>query len=188
MGRWEPGGSDRLREAALELFLERGYEQTTAAEIAQSVGLTERTFYRHFPDKKEVLFGGSVEFRATMVDSVLGVPEGLAPLEVVARALASATEFFPDERREWSRKRWQVLSVNPGLMERELLKMADVAAGIGARLRERGVPEPAATLAAESGMTVFRVAFDVWLQPGERRSMAEIEGEMFAALGAVVGV
>ncbi|RPE78653.1 MULTISPECIES: TetR family transcriptional regulator [unclassified Frondihabitans] len=186
MGRWEPGGSSRLREAALELFLEQGFDETTAGEIAQRVGLSERTFFRHFGDKKEVLFGGSEEFQREMIAAVADAPEGPSPLGVVASGLAKAARFFPDEARDYSRKRWRILGENPALQERELLKMAAIASGIGAVLRDRGVPEPAATLAAESGITVFRLAFERWLAPDEHRPLAEIERAMFVELGAVV--
>jgi len=99
MARWEPGARERLQAAALELFATRGYEQTTAAEIAQSVGLTERTFFRHFSDKREVLFYGQERFLRAFIDGADAAPPGASPLEVVASALRAAASFFPDERR-----------------------------------------------------------------------------------------
>src|SRR6516225_3435787 len=99
MVRWEPGARERLQAAALELFATRGFEQTTAAEIAQSVGLTERTFFRHFSDKREVLFLGGDQFFQVFLDGVDAAPAEASPLAVIASALQSAMSFFPDERR-----------------------------------------------------------------------------------------
>src|SRR6476659_8431395 len=105
MVRWEPGAAERLQKAALELFATRGFEQTTATEIAQSVGLTERTFFRHFSDKREVLFYGQQELVRVFLEGIQTAPTGLSPLEVVAAAVRSAAAFFPDERRAYSRTR-----------------------------------------------------------------------------------
>src|SRR5580693_5807527 len=105
MVRWEPGARERLQEAALGLFATRGFEQTTAAEIAQSVGLTERTFFRHFSDKREVLFYGQDQFLQAFLDGVAAAPPDATPLEVIARTLQGAGALFPDERRPYSRLR-----------------------------------------------------------------------------------
>jgi AcrR family transcriptional regulator len=188
MVRWEPGARERLQAAALELFATRGFEQTTAAEIAQSVGLTERTFFRHFADKREVLFYGQQEFLQAFLDGVDAAPPDAAPLEVIASALQAATSFFPDERRAYSRMRQAVIDANPGLRERELHKLAGLATTVAEALRARGIGEPAATLAAESGGTVFGIAFAQWIREGERRSLADIAsnilGELFNLTGA----
>jgi AcrR family transcriptional regulator len=174
MARWEPGARERLQAAALELFATRGFEQTTAAEIAQSVGLTERTFFRHFSDKREVLFYGQEQFLQAFADGMDAAPPDAAPLEVVASALREAASFFPDERRPYSRMRQSVIDQNPALQEREQHKLAGLAAAVAAALRARGVGEPAATLAAQSGATVFGIAFAQWIGDGETRSLAEI--------------
>jgi AcrR family transcriptional regulator len=105
MVRWEPGAPERLQKAALELFATRGFEQTTATEIAQSVGLTERTFFRHFSDKREVLFYGQHLLVQAFLAGVDTAPPGASPIEIVASALQSAASFFPDERRPYSRTR-----------------------------------------------------------------------------------
>jgi AcrR family transcriptional regulator len=182
MGRWEPGARERLQAAALELFATRGFEQTTAAEIAQSVGLTERTFFRHFADKREVLFYGQQEFLQAFLDGVDAAPPDAAPLEVIAFALQAATSFFPDERRSYSRMRQAVIDANPGLRERELHKLAGLATTVAEALRARGIGEPAATLAAESGGTVFGIAFAQWIREGERRSLADMASNVLNEL------
>src|SRR5687767_4710335 len=103
MVRWQPGTRERLQEAALELFARRGYEQTTAAEIAQSVGLTERTFFRHFSDKREVLFQGQDLLLDAFLDGMAAAPDGAPPMELIGTALESVAAFFPHDRRGRSR-------------------------------------------------------------------------------------
>jgi AcrR family transcriptional regulator len=187
MARWEPGTAERLQQAALHLFATRGFEQTTAAEIAQSVGLTERTFFRHFSDKREVLFQGQQRFAASFLDGVRSAPPGAAPMEIIECALRSAAALFPEERRAHSRTRQQVIDQNPALQERERNKLADLATALAEALRERGVGEPAATLAAQSGVTVFGIAFTQWIRDGEQRSFADLEAEVLDELRAVTG-
>ncbi|WIY06554.1 helix-turn-helix domain-containing protein [Amycolatopsis mongoliensis] len=180
MVRWEPGTAERLQRAALELFATRGYEQTTAAEIAQAVGLTERTFFRHFSDKREVLFQGQELLVQAFLDGIDAAPPEASPLEIVASALASAASFFPDERRPHSRTRQSVIDRNPALQEREQHKLTTLATTVADALRARGVDELAATLAAESGATVFGIAFTRWLR--EERSLADIAADVLAEL------
>ena len=182
MVRWEPGARERLQAAALELFATRGFEQTTAAEIAQSVGLTERTFFRHFSDKREVLFYGQRQFLQAFVDGVDAAPPDASPLEVIASALHAAASFFPDERRPYSRMRQSVIDQNPPLQEREQHKPPASLRRSPSALRARGVGEPAATLAAQSGATVFGIAFAQWIREGETRSLAEIASDVFREL------
>ncbi|AMM22483.1 TetR family transcriptional regulator [Frondihabitans sp. PAMC 28766] len=182
MVRWEPGASDRLRKAALELYAARGFEQTTAAEIAASVGLTERTFFRHFADKREVIFNGAAEFEGGFIEGVRDAPESESVLEVVSAALAMAARFFPDERREFSRLRQTIIDDNASLREREQLKMTTLATGIAEALRDRGVTEPHASLAAQSGVTVFTVSFHQWIAEGETRPLGEIEADIMGEL------
>ena len=142
MVRWEPGAQERLQAAALDLYAERGFEQTTAADIAQAAGLTERTFFRYFADKREVLFAGQEHFEQVFLDGVAAAPAGASALDVVAHALEAASAYFPDERRTHSRVRYAVIAANPGLQERELLKMASLADGIAARCRRAASTRP----------------------------------------------
>ncbi|MDT7798765.1 MAG: hypothetical protein QOI78_2198 [Actinomycetota bacterium] len=185
MVRWEPGTPERLQRAALELYAARGFEETTAAEIAQSVGLTERTFFRHFSDKREVLFHGQQLFAQAFLDGVDAAPTDAPPIEVVAAALRAATVFFPDERRPYSRTRQSVIDRNPALQERELHKLAGLATTLADALRARGVTEPAATLAAQSAVTVFGIAFGQWIREGEERSLADIADSVLGELRTV---
>ncbi|MER7499822.1 TetR family transcriptional regulator [Nonomuraea pusilla] len=185
MTRWEPGTAKRLQEAALELFATRGFEQTTATEIAQSVGLTERTFFRHFSDKREVLFHGQHLLTQAFLAGVETAPPDASPMEIIASALRSATSFFPDERRPHSRSRQSVIDQNPALQERERHKLASLATALAGALRARGVDEVAATLAAESGVTVFRIAFAQWLREDEQRSLTDLAAEVLRELLAL---
>lgn len=188
MVRWQPGTNERLQAAALELFASQGYEQTTAAEIAQSVGLTERTFFRHFSDKREALFHGQELLVEAFLAGVAAAPDDATPMELVGAALESAAKFFPGERRDHSRLRQSVIDQNSALQERERHKMSVLATTLRDALRTRGVTEPAATLAAESAATVFGVSFTQWIAPGETRSIVEIEREVLAELRGLTAV
>ncbi|WP_106349294.1 TetR/AcrR family transcriptional regulator [Antricoccus suffuscus] len=188
MARWEPGTPERLQTAALELFAAQGFEQTTAAQIARSVGLTERTFFRHFSDKREALFYGQDLFAQAFLDGVAEAPPDAAPLDIVAAALRSAATLFPDERRTRSRIRQSVIEQNPALQERERHKMSGIATTIADALRARAITDPAATLAAESGATVFGIAFTQWLVEGEKRSLADITADVLRELRNLSGV
>ena len=150
--------------------------------MAQSVGLTERTFFRHFSDKREVLFYGQRQFFQAFADGADAAPPGASPLEVIASALHAAASLFPDERRPYSRMRQSVIDQNPPLQEREQHKAAGLAGAVAAALRARGIGQPAATLAAQSGATVFGIAFAQWIRDGETRSLAEIASDVFHEL------
>jgi AcrR family transcriptional regulator len=187
MTRWEPGTRERLGRAALELFTTRGFEQTTAAEIAESVGLTERTFFRHFADKREVLFDGQQQFMQAFVAGAQAAPADATALEVVGSALQSAAAYFTADRSAFARARQAVIDANPALQERERHKMAALAGVVRDTLRARGVTEPAATLAAESAATVFDVAFQQWVREDEERPLTEIAAEVLAELRTLTG-
>jgi AcrR family transcriptional regulator len=182
MVRWEPNARGRLESAALELYRERGFDQTTVAEIAARAGLTERTFFRHFADKREVLFGGSLE--ALFVTAITDARASAAPIDAVASALQVGAGLL-QERREYALKRQAVIAANPALQERELIKLAALALAMAAALRARGVVEPAASLCAEAGIAVFRVAFERWIDPANQRDFTALIDESLAALKAV---
>ncbi|WP_433454973.1 TetR/AcrR family transcriptional regulator [Streptomyces sp. CA-142005] len=184
MGRWEPDARGRLAKAALELYAEYGYEQTTVAEIAKRAGLTERTFFRHYADKREVLFSGAGELEELIVRTVADAPESAVPLDALSAGLDAVAEAFTD-RREFARRRHAVITANPELQERELIKLASMAAALAASLRGRGIAEPTASLAAEAGVAVFKVAFERWIAPGEERPMRQLIRESLAELKAV---
>ncbi|MDT0320358.1 TetR/AcrR family transcriptional regulator [Streptomyces millisiae] len=176
MGRWEPNARGRLQQAALDLYIERGYGQTTVAEIARRAGLTERTFFRHFADKREVLFAGSDELRELFASTVAAAPATAAPIDAVAAALDAAADSFR-ERRDHARRRQGVLAANAELQERELTKLAGLSAAVADALRRRGLPEPAASLTAEAGIAVFKVAFERWTAAAETRDLSDLVHE-----------
>ena len=158
MVRWEPGARGRLGQAAFELFTERGFEQVTVAEIAERAGLTERTFFRYFADKREVLFAGAEGFQELFVSGVAGAPDSAAPIDAVAGALSAAAAMFM-AHEDGVRRRSAIIAAHPDLRERELVKLSTVAAAVADALRRRGVTDPAASLTAEAGLAVFRIAF-----------------------------
>ncbi len=184
MVRWEPNARGRLEQAALELYIERGFEQTTVAEIAKRAGLTERTFFRHFADKREVLFGGSGELQELLSQNVVNAPDSLSPLDAVAHGLQSLASLF-ELRGEFPGRRATVIAANVDLQERELIKLAALAAGTAEALRQRGVAEPAASLTAEAGIAVFKVAFARWVDPANKRGFAALIKESLDELKAV---
>jgi AcrR family transcriptional regulator len=188
MTRWEPGARERLGGAALELYASKGFEETTVAEIAQAAGLTERTFFRYFADKREVLFAGSELLEQHIVDGAAASPKDATPIEVVRSAVLASADYFPEERRAYSRQRAAIIDANPQLQEREHRKMSSLATVLAEALRNRGIPEPAATLAAQSGVTVFRVSFATWIAAGSERSMVDIQRDVFAELGALTAL
>ena len=168
MARWEPNAPERLVEAALELYSERGYDATTVADIAARVGLTERTYFRYFADKREVLFWKSDELETQMVDALLGAPELTGPLEAVGLGLDAAASLL-QARRDFARKRNAVITANAALRERELSKMAGLTAALADALQKRGVKGLQAGLAAEAGVAVFKIAFERWLDDDKQR-------------------
>lgn len=186
MARWEPDAESRLRAAALELFGEIGYEQTTVAGIADRAGLTARTFFRYFTDKREVLFSGSGSLEQLMVAGLAQAPVDASAFDVVAAALIRAGEFLSPERRPISRLRNSVIAANMELRERELIKMATLSTALAQGLRERGIGEPEASLAAEAGIAVFHVAFTRWVGKSEQRSYVEIVNDALARLRALM--
>jgi AcrR family transcriptional regulator len=185
MSRWKPDARGRLAQAALELYGERGFEQTTVAEIAERAGLTERTFFRYFADKREVLFVGSEAMKALLVEGVTTPPAGAAPIEVVAAALRAIAPVFAG-RRPFSRQRQAVIMANPDLQERELIKFATLGAVLAGALRDRGVGEPGASLAAQAGIAVFRIGFEIWVAaPDGSPELGEVMDGLFGPLSAV---
>lgn len=186
MVRWQPGTRERLQSTALQLFTEHGYDETTVAEIAAAAEVTERTFFRHFADKREVLFAGQDDFLGMFVGPVTAAAPGTPPFALVRLALDSAAAFFPSDRRSWSRTRQRVIDAVPALGERELGKLANLKVHLGAALRDRGIAEPAATITAETTVTVFHLAFAQWIADGEERDFASVAHERLDALTEVV--
>jgi AcrR family transcriptional regulator len=170
MARWEPNARERLEKAALELYRERGFDETAVADIAARAGLTERTFFRYFVDKREVLFGGSPALRDLLTERIAGASDSMKPMDSVLAALEATSAFF-EERRAFAKARQTVIADNAALRERELIKLASLASAIAGALRARGVPDPAASLAAEAGIAVFKLAFERWVKDKKKRDL-----------------
>ncbi|MFE6778546.1 TetR family transcriptional regulator [Streptomyces sp. NPDC057702] len=184
MGRWEPNARERLATAAMELYEQRGFEQTTVAEIARRAGLTERTFFRHYADKREVLCGRSDSLEELMVSAVAAAPAAAPPWEALGAALEASAAMF-EGQRDFARWRQSVIAANAQLQERELIKFASLAAALDTALRERGIPELTAQVSAETGVAALKVAFARWLAAPEERPLVEVVRETLAALRAV---
>ncbi|WP_414170097.1 TetR family transcriptional regulator [Streptoverticillium reticulum] len=184
MGRWQPNARGRLERAAMELYTERGFERTTADEIAKRAGLTERTFFRHYADKREVLFGGAGALQELFADTLADVPASTAPMDAVGATLETVAAGFRG-RHAFARQRQAVITANAELRERELVKLASLSATMADALRRRGVKEPAASLAAEAGIAVFKVAFERWTTSTGRRSLSAFVREALDELKAM---
>lgn len=184
MTRWEPNARGRLEQAALALYGERGFENTTVAEIAARAGLTERTFFRHFADKREVLFAGGSTLQELLVREVADAPDSVAALDAVVAALEVAGALL-QERRELARQRQTIIAANAELQERELIKLASLAAALADALRRRGVNDPAASLTAEAGIAVFKIAFERWVDETNQRALPLLIRESVDGLKAV---
>jgi len=187
MGRWEPDAAGRLREAALELYVAQGYEQTTVAEIAERAGVTARTFFRHFADKREVLFGGSEELQARMTAAVEAAPPEAGPLDAVAAALDAAAGMIGGDHQR-SKRRQAVLMANPELRERELMKMARLGDTLATVLGRRGgIDDDDARLVAEAGIAAFRIGFERWVGGPRSADLAAVLEEAWGRLRGLVG-
>jgi len=167
----------------MELYRERGFDQTTVAEIAGRAGLTERTFFRYFADKREVLFWGSSTLNDLMVSAVASAPESLPPIDAIAAAMEASSGVIQDH--EYSRQRQAIISAHADLQERELIKLASLGAALAAALRQRGVPDPAAGLAAEAGIAVFKIAFERWISDPADQGLSKLIQDSLAELKAV---
>jgi AcrR family transcriptional regulator len=174
MARWEPNAPERLVRAALDLFTEQGYDATTVNEIADRAGLTKTTFFRYFPDKREVLFAGQDLHSRLLADGIAAAPGPATPLEAVGAALDAVTAIFTDDRREFSARLRPVIAGHSELQERAAYKRARLAGVMTEALHQRGVTEPTASLAAELGIHAFYRAFDQWADPANQQSFTKL--------------
>jgi AcrR family transcriptional regulator len=189
MARWEPNTRQRLVLAAVDLFTEQGYDATTVSEIADRAGgLTKMTFFRHFSDKREVLFAGQDVHRQLLADGAAAAPDRATPLQAVAAALDALAASFPDERREFAARLRPVIAGNSELRERAALKRAGLAETLSEALEKRGVPELTAGLAAELGMRAFDRAFAQWADPASQQPLTELTARALDELRAATAV
>ena len=179
MGRWRPDARARLQESALALYGERGYEETTVAEIAARAGLTKRTFFRYFADKREVLVWGSELLEQQMVAAIEAAPASASALGMIGAALDAAAVRF-EEVREFAGPRHRIIASSHELQERELIKAASLAAAMARALRARGFSDTAATLAAHTGTTIMHVAFEQWVDDPDRTPFQRIAADALA--------
>jgi AcrR family transcriptional regulator len=184
MVRWEPDSRGRLEQAALALFGELGFEETTVAAIAERAGVTERTFFRHFADKREALFGGGTVLQDAIVAGVHGAGPELSPLAAVAEGFAAAGEPLQG-RRQFALARSAIIAANPALQERELIKLASIASAVGETLRGRGISEPDADLVAQLGLAAFRAAFSQWVATADAPPLPELINQAFERMAAL---
>ena len=185
MGRWGPDARGPLEQAAVDLCLEHGYAQVTVVAIAQRAGFSERTFYRHFADKPEVLFAGFQYFHDNVVNLVASAATSAVPMEMVAAAFERAGAVFP-ENAERLRQRQSVIDSTPELRARELSKVATLTAAVTEALLQRGVANPAAMLSAEAGTLAFRIAFATWISATGQEAWPRLFRQTLDDIGVVI--
>jgi len=185
--RWEPNARGRLERAAMELYRERGYDQTTVAQIAERAGLTERTFFRHFADKREILFAGGTELQDRVVAAVTAAPVSAPPLEAALAGIEAAGTMLEERRgRRFARQRQRIIAGSPELRERELHKLAALAAGVSKALNERGAGEPGASIMGELAVSIFRISFERWVAESGGPGLIELMRTSLDALRALI--
>ncbi len=162
MGRWEPGARERLVLAAVDLFQEQGYDETTVAQIAERAGLTRSTFFRHFPDKRELLVAGQAAMSALLAEGIRQAPADATPLDAVAEGLRRAAKAYGPVSREIAPRLEAVIAANDELRQRNAQKVVGLAAAMEEALVARGVPTVPARLAAELGVLAHHTAFTRW--------------------------
>jgi AcrR family transcriptional regulator len=164
VSRWAPDARERLETAALDLFAENGYEETTVAQIADRAGLNRATFFRHFADKREVLFGGEDKLASLFADGIRAAAPEATLTECLQAAFAAAGAVMTPQQRAKAARRVRVVAANTEVQERGLLKHARIAGSVSAALRERGADDLTARLGAEVAMLAFSVAVERWMK------------------------
>jgi AcrR family transcriptional regulator len=187
MPRWEPDARERLVAAALHLFSEQGYDDTTVAEIADRAGLTKSTFFRHFPDKREVLAAGQETLSRLLAEGISAAPADASPLAAVAAGLERATGAMTPFNRELGPRLRAVIATSTELQERDALKQVGLAAAMATALRARGVTDLVAVLAAELGVLAFKEAYAAWVAADNQQGLAELARTALDQLHNTVG-
>jgi len=182
VSRWQPHAQERLERAALELFIEQGFAQTTVPQITARAGLTTRTFFRHFADKREVIFTGEEELPALVARLMADAPASLGPMLMIAQGLETVAATRFEGRREYLRTRRTVVQADEGLRERELRKLSVLSGAISRGFVDRGVDELSATLAAEIAVTVLSVAVSRWLDQDTAQPLSAFVHDTLNAL------
>ena len=181
MARWEPGARERLVAAAVDLFTEQGYDDTTVAQIAERAGTTRSTFFRYFPDKRDLLAAGQETLSRLLVEGIADAPEGASPLEAVAAGLERVSSAMGQMNRELGPRLKAAIAASAELQERDALKRVGLAAAMTTALVARGVPDPTAQLAGELGVLAFKRGYAKWSE-GDRDGKEGLAQHTLAAL------
>ncbi|WP_280847029.1 MULTISPECIES: TetR/AcrR family transcriptional regulator [unclassified Streptomyces] len=181
MGRWEPGARERLVMAAVDLFTEQGYDATTVTQIAERAGVTKSTFFRHFPDKRELLVAGQETLSRLLTEGIADAPADASPLEAVAAGLERAASAMGPMSRELAPRLKAAVAASAELQERDALKSVSLAAAMTSALIARGTPDPTAALAGELGVLAFKRGYAQWSE-SDRDGKDELAAYTLTAL------
>ncbi|MFF7198527.1 TetR/AcrR family transcriptional regulator [Streptomyces sp. NPDC008079] len=181
MSRWEPGARERLVVAAVDLFTEQGYDATTVTQIAERAGVTKSTFFRHFPDKRELLVAGQETLSRLLAEGIAEAPADASPLEAVAAGLARASTAMGPMNRDFAPRLKAAVAASAELQERDALKSVSLANAMTSALAARGIPGPTAALAGELGLLAFKRGYAVWSK-GDRDAGDDLGGHLVTAL------
>jgi len=185
MSRWQPHARERLERAAVELFIEQGFAETTVPQITARAGLTTRTFFRHFADKREVLFARDAELPAVVAQIAADAPASLSPMMLIAHALEIVAATRLEGQLAYLRTRHAVIQADEGLRERELRKLSALSDAINQGFRDRGLDELTSILAAQLAVTVFSVTISRWLDQDGEQPLSELVHDTLRALRSV---
>ncbi|MEN0101430.1 MAG: helix-turn-helix domain-containing protein [Curtobacterium sp.] len=181
MARWEPGARERLVLAAVDLFSEQGYDETTVTQIAERAGVTKSTFFRHFPDKRELLVAGQETLSRLLASGITEAPADATPLDAVAAGLQRASDEMGPMNRELGPRLKAAVAASAELQERDALKSVGMAAAMTEALVARGVGTAPARLASEMGVLAFKQGFDRW-SGGDRSDDDRLDHHTLTAL------
>jgi AcrR family transcriptional regulator len=185
MPRWEEGSETRMKQAAMELFDEQGFEATSAVQIAERARVTTRTFFRYFPDKEEILFADADLLKEVLVGELLQTPDLTQPLQAVIRTL-TGYDWESLGSREALYRRSRMIAANPRLLERDLIKQHQMADGFRRALCERGIDPDIAELAASTGSQIFRTAYRKWLEGQDDTDLTTTTDTVLSLLTTIV--
>ena len=170
----------------MTLFAERGFTATTVPEIAEAAGLTTRTFFRHFADKREVLFANEIDVPALASRMIADAPAGLSPMQIIAGSLEAVAAAQFSGGVDYFLARKAIIQSDDGLREREMHMMSRLSEALREGFVARGVDGLTADLTAQMTLAVFGTSIGRWLRQGGDADLPELLHDTLARLRSVM--